>query len=116
MVKTERPSNWTSIREHVLRRDNYRCIVCGATKKEEELHVDHFLALSNGGDNSDENLRVLCKICHAFKTKRERERNYKVQIEKTVKKEEPEMVYEPVYEPKPYKPSKLTKFLWWPFV
>ena len=123
MVKTERPSNWTSIREHVLRRDNFTCTFCGV--KNVNFEVDHILALSNGGNNNYRNLRTLCRDCHVFKTKKESSRGYKLPIEKPVVKEKPtitKVVYNPDYKKKKKKknkgssPSKLTKFLWWPFV
>lgn len=31
---------------------------------------DHILAASNGGDNSIQNCAVVCKTCHAFKTRK----------------------------------------------
>ena len=67
-----------SQRKRVLRRDGYRCVVCGSTQ---DLEVDHRRALQNGGDNRLSNLATLCHECHVIKTKmdgslrRKRERN-----------------------------------------
>ena len=77
-MKIERPSNWPSIREHVLRRDNYTCTFCGI--KNVSFDVDHILALSNGGNNDYSNLRTLCRDCHAFKTRQESSRGYRLPV------------------------------------
>lgn len=42
------------------------CVVCGSTN---QLEVEHRRGLQNGGDNSDENLSVLCHECHVEKTR-----------------------------------------------
>jgi len=34
------------------------------------FEIDHILELSNGGDNSINNLQALCPNCHSFKTKK----------------------------------------------
>lgn len=54
-------------RWHVLKRDRYRCRVCGrspATAKV-ELHVDHVRPMSKGGTNEPSNLRTLCHECNS---------------------------------------------------
>lgn len=48
-------------------RDNFCCILCGDTQ---ELHTDHIIPLSQGGNNEFENLQTLCKKCHELKTGR----------------------------------------------
>ena len=50
----------------VKERDGGCCLVCGSTI---QLEVDHRIALSNGGDNSMENLGTLCHDCHTIKSK-----------------------------------------------
>ncbi|MFC1513016.1 YHYH domain-containing protein [Thermodesulfobacteriota bacterium] len=50
----------------VKRRDGYRCVICGSTKK---LEVDHRRALMNGGANDMTNLATLCDDCHTIKTR-----------------------------------------------
>ncbi len=59
-----------SIRYKVLRRDSFRCSLCGrapASTPGLELHVDHIVARARGGDNSPANLRTLCSQCNLGK-------------------------------------------------
>lgn len=59
-----------SIRYKVLRRDSFRCVLCGrspASTQGLELHVDHIVARARGGDNSSANLRTLCSECNLGK-------------------------------------------------
>jgi len=59
-----------SIRYKVLRRDSFRCCLCGrspASTQGLELHVDHIVARARGGDNSSANLRTLCVECNLGK-------------------------------------------------
>ena len=45
----------------ILKRDNYKCVICGRGKAEGmELHVDHIKPKSLGGTNSIENGQTLC--------------------------------------------------------
>ena len=47
----------------ILAVGEYRCAVCGATKKEgADLQVDHIKPLSRGGTTSVENGQVLCGV------------------------------------------------------
>ncbi len=65
IVKTERLLDEKSRRE-ILKRDHYKCVICGSNHK---LEVDHKRALQNGGSNDSSNLATLCKKCHIEKTK-----------------------------------------------
>lgn len=57
-----------SVRYEVLRRDNFRCVICGASAKNGAvLHVDHILPVSKGGTSKMENLRTLCERCNLGK-------------------------------------------------
>ena len=53
-------------RKRELRKRYGSCVVCGSTGPG-TLIVEHRRALQNGGDNSDENLSILCHECHVKK-------------------------------------------------
>jgi 5-methylcytosine-specific restriction endonuclease McrA len=50
------------LRNHVLRRDGWRCQACGAMSN---LEVHHKRFRSHSGDDSEQNLITLCNRCHA---------------------------------------------------
>lgn len=55
------------IRYDVLKRDNFKCVICGATPANDVnclLHVDHIIPYSKGGKNTLDNLRTLCSKCN----------------------------------------------------
>ncbi|WP_321821888.1 MULTISPECIES: homing endonuclease associated repeat-containing protein [unclassified Burkholderia] len=59
------------LRWHVLQRDHFTCRACGASPALTpgvELHVDHIVAWSNGGDTVFENLQTLCSVCNLGKS------------------------------------------------
>jgi len=41
-----------------------------------KFHLDHIVALANGGDNGIKNFQVLCIPCHLQKTENEKEQGY----------------------------------------
>ena len=49
---------------------NWKCAACEETL-ESTFHVDHIVALHNGGTNDLENLQPLCVKDHAIKTQQE---------------------------------------------
>ena len=54
-------------RMRILKRDKYKCRVCGRSPKEYvdlELHVHHIRPWAAGGVSVDENLMTLCHTCH----------------------------------------------------
>ncbi len=58
-------------RFRILVRDGFRCKSCGASPLKEsgvELHVDHILPWSKGGETVDENLECKCKQCNLGKS------------------------------------------------
>ncbi len=58
-----------SLRFEILRRDNYRCQMCGVTAKDgATLEIDHITPVSKGGTNDADNLQVLCRDCNAGKS------------------------------------------------
>lgn len=56
------------LRYEVLRRDNYRCTYCGKTAKETELHVDHVIPKTLGGQDTPQNLTTACEPCNLGKS------------------------------------------------
>lgn len=59
------------LRFKVLKRDNFKCVYCGkspATDSNVELHVDHIIPWSKGGETVIENLQTLCSKCNLGKS------------------------------------------------
>lgn len=59
------------LRWHVLQRDRFTCCACGASPALTpgvELHVDHMVPWSKGGETVSENLQTLCSICNLGKS------------------------------------------------
>jgi hypothetical protein len=57
-------------RFRILVRDGFQCKSCGASpliKPGVELHVDHILPWSKGGETTDDNLETKCKQCNLGK-------------------------------------------------
>ena len=58
------------LRYTVLKRDNFKCTACGASPAKDpsiELHVDHIIPWSKGGETIIENLQTLCSRCNLGK-------------------------------------------------
>ena len=57
-----------AVREFVLKRDGYKCKICGST---ENLQIDHIKSVRRYGFtmnvNTIDNLQVLCRSCNAGK-------------------------------------------------
>ncbi|MET8382483.1 HNH endonuclease [Streptosporangium canum] len=64
-----RPGDWKKRKRIALKRDNYRCYLCGRIGAGE---VDHVLSVAKGGTHDVSNLRAICSVCHTKKSKRER--------------------------------------------
>jgi len=60
-----------SVRYRLLKKANGRCSLCGATKKETVLHVDHIVPRSKGGTNDESNLQILCLKCNLGKSNKD---------------------------------------------
>jgi 5-methylcytosine-specific restriction endonuclease McrA len=54
--------DYEELRQRVLRRDAYRCQVCGSRKN---LEIHHQQFRSHSGEDTQENLITLCAICHS---------------------------------------------------
>ncbi len=61
------PELYERLRAQVLRRDGWRCQICGS-KLNLEVHHQEFR--SQGGDDSEENLITLCTVCHSLRHRR----------------------------------------------
>ena len=58
-----------SLRYNVLKRDGFRCCICGASAKDgTRLEVDHIIPISKGGMTVLDNLQTLCKECNRGKS------------------------------------------------
>jgi len=59
------------MRFKVLKRDNFKCCACGASPAKDpsvELHVDHIIPWSKGGETVLDNLQTLCANCNLGKS------------------------------------------------
>lgn len=59
------------LRYTVLKRDNFKCCACGASPAKDpsvELHIDHIIPWSKGGETALENLQTLCSRCNIGKS------------------------------------------------
>ena len=59
------------LRYTVLKRDNFKCCACGASPAKDpsvELHIDHIIPWSKGGETVIENLQTLCSRCNIGKS------------------------------------------------
>ena len=53
-----------STRWRILKRDNFRCVLCGSDATDRKLHIDHIIPVSKGGLSVIKNMRVLCEQCN----------------------------------------------------
>ena len=68
--KTARDVN-LRLRFKVMQRDNFKCCMCGATPATDsnvELHIDHIIPWSKGGETELDNLQTLCSKCNLGKS------------------------------------------------
>lgn len=59
------------LRFKVFQRDNFKCCACGASPAKDpsvDLHVDHIIPWSKGGETVIENLQTLCSKCNLGKS------------------------------------------------
>lgn len=71
-VKSKRQQNpiTDTLRFHVMRRDGFRCQLCGARVQDSDevrLTIDHKRSVAMGGSNDPENLWTLCATCNSGK-------------------------------------------------
>lgn len=51
---------WQRLRTHILERDGYTCVYCGARAEV----VDHVIGVSAGGSDEESNLVAACRHCN----------------------------------------------------
>lgn len=59
------------LRYQVLKRDHFKCCACGASPSKDpsvELHIDHIIPWSKGGNTTIDNLQTLCSKCNLGKS------------------------------------------------
>ena len=70
VVMQKRVALNNSIRFDIMKRDNFKCKLCGdspAVNTLCKLEVDHILPISKNGDNRESNLQTLCSVCSSGK-------------------------------------------------
>jgi hypothetical protein len=68
-IKLERAKMTDSLRYDILKRDNFRCQICGSCASDGvKLHVDHIIPVAKGGQTVASNLRTLCDRCNMGKS------------------------------------------------
>lgn len=69
LAAVERGELSDSMRYDILNRDNFTCVICGASSRQGvRLHVDHIIPVSKGGKSVPSNLRTLCERCNIGKS------------------------------------------------
>lgn len=58
---------WAAKRARVLKRDP----VCRVCRRRPATEVDHKVSRAQGGDDSETNLRGICRRCHSIRTQRQ---------------------------------------------
>jgi 5-methylcytosine-specific restriction endonuclease McrA len=66
-----RGRKWMETRNRVALAHGYRCAECGCAWVKHRDMIDHTIPRWKGGSDEDHNLRPLCDVCHAAKTKAE---------------------------------------------
>lgn len=67
MARTTRKRVPKGLRFDILKRDNFTCRYCGRAAPEVKIHVDHIVAVANGGTNKSDNLVTSCETCNVGK-------------------------------------------------
>ncbi len=66
--KKERKLMNNQLKDEVLKRDGYKCCVCGKTEADGiKLEIDHIIPVSRGGQTTISNLQTLCNECNLKK-------------------------------------------------
>lgn len=68
--KPKRKSVSKKTRFEIFKRDGFKCMYCGAHPPSALLHVDHIVAVANGGKSDIDNLITACEPCNQGKCAR----------------------------------------------
>lgn len=69
IAAVERGEVSDSLRYDIMNRDNFTCVLCGASARQgARLHVDHIIPIAKGGKSTQDNLRTLCERCNVGKS------------------------------------------------
>ena len=64
MLKQRIPRN---LRQRVIERDGLRCVYCDEDLADAEIHMDHVIPESQGGETTYNNLQATCRKCNLAK-------------------------------------------------
>lgn len=64
VTRSEAQKHNLKMRAYYLDKFNHKCMKCSSSDK---LELDHIKSISEGGDNSEENIQVLCSLCNKKK-------------------------------------------------
>ena len=64
MLKQHIPRN---LRQRIIERDGARCVYCDDDLSSAEIHMDHVIPESQGGETTYNNLQVTCRKCNLAK-------------------------------------------------
>lgn len=68
-IQKERALMTSDLRYRILKRDNFKCQICGSTQADGvKLEVDHIIPVSKGGKTEPDNLQTLCDRCNRGKS------------------------------------------------
>lgn len=68
-MQIERNKLGDGLRYDILKRDNFRCKICGSGASDGvKLHVDHIMPIAYGGKTEISNLQTLCERCNLGKS------------------------------------------------
>lgn len=56
-----------NLRRRVIERDGVHCVYCDDDLTDKEIHMDHVIPESQGGETSYGNLQVTCRKCNLAK-------------------------------------------------
>jgi len=56
-----------TLRKRVIERDGIHCVYCDDDLTDSEIHMDHVIPESKGGETTYNNLQVTCRKCNLAK-------------------------------------------------